>query len=518
MKPKDVLLFYFILMVFSASILRVSAQTAWVQLSPDINGESAEDHSGASVSMSADGSRVAIGAPENEGRLPAYDNKEGHVRVFEYLNGYWNQLGEDVNSGRFNDGYYERFGTSVSLNADGTRFAAGAPSHGDYNTGQCRVYEYASGEWVQLGSDIEGMDNHDQCGRSVSLSADGSRLAVGSSHRTNGYYKGSVRIFEYTGDAWNQLGMTLYGQGIYDQFGFSVSFSAGGNRIAIGSPFSGSSPDEVGRVDVFEYSGSNWIQLGSNINGTAAFDCLGLSVSLSADGTRLAAGGPHHNSSNGNNSGFVRIFEYTGGAWVQLGHDIIGTAADDQCGDSVSLSADGTHVAIGEIQNDGNGANAGQVRIFEYSGGTWDQVGVDLAGESAGDLCGSSVCLNSDGTRIAMGAQYNDGNGNDSGHARVFDFISLTADSDEDGMTDVNELIAGTSPTNATSIFAAALNQDNFLQWPCVSGRIYSVYWTTNLLDNFQPLETNISWTCNTFTNLTEEPSAYFKIKVQLEE
>ena len=49
---------------------------------------------------------------------------------------------------------------------------------------------------------------------------------------------------------------------------------------------------------------------------------------------------------------------------------------------SVSLSSDGTRVAIGAACNDGNGNNAGHVRIYEYSSGSWTQLGADIDGEA----------------------------------------------------------------------------------------------------------------------------------------
>ena len=54
--------------------------------------------------------------------------------------------------------------------------------------------------------------------------------------------------------------------------------------------------------------------------------------------------------------------------------------------------------------NDGNGNDAGHVRIYEYSSGSWTQLGADIDGEAAGDHSGSSVSLSSDGTRVAIGA------------------------------------------------------------------------------------------------------------------
>ena len=57
-------------------------------------------------------------------------------------------------------------------------------------------------------------------------------------------------------------------------------------------------------------------------------------------------------------------------AQVQLGGDIDGESAYDESGSSVSLSSDGTTVAIGAAYNDGNGSNAGHVRIYEYTAGS----------------------------------------------------------------------------------------------------------------------------------------------------
>lgn len=55
------------------------------------------------------------------------------------------------------------------------------------------------------------------------------------------------------------------------------------------------------------------------------------------------------------------------GDWTQKGSDIDGEADDDYSGHSVSLSNNGTIVAIGAIGNDGGGgSNSGHVRVYEY--------------------------------------------------------------------------------------------------------------------------------------------------------
>ena len=86
----------------------------------------------------------------------------------------------------------------------------------------------------------------------------------------------------------------------------------------------------------------------------------------------------------------------------------------------MSLSSDGTKVAVGEPQNDGNGSNAGHVRVYEWNGSAWTQKGADIDGEAAGDQFGRSVSLSSDGTKVAVGAPANDGNGTNAGHVRVY--------------------------------------------------------------------------------------------------
>jgi hypothetical protein len=133
--------------------------------------------------------------------------------------------------------------------------------------------------------------------------------------------------------------------------------------------------------------GNIWNLLGQDIDGEAAFDFSGTSVSLSADGTIVAIGAPS-NDGNGNVSGHVRVYKWNGTIWTQLGQDINGEAANDYSGTSVSLSADGTIVAIGAY---GNSSNSGHVRVYKWNGTIWTQLGQDIDGEAANDFSGRSV-------------------------------------------------------------------------------------------------------------------------------
>ena len=55
----------------------------------------------------------------------------------------------------------------------------------------------------------------------------------------------------------------------------------------------------------------------------------------------------------------------------QLGSDIDGEAAEDVSGYDVSLDSDGDRVAIGAYKNDGNGSDAGHLRIYSWDGSSW---------------------------------------------------------------------------------------------------------------------------------------------------
>ena len=80
---------------------------------------------------------------------------------------------------------------------------------------------------------------------------------------------------------------------------------------------------------------------------------------------------------------------------VQLGLDIDGEAADDRSGQSV-LPPLMKPIGDWRSHRSGNGLDAGHVRVYEWDGISWIQVGLDIDGEAAGDISGRSVSLSSD--------------------------------------------------------------------------------------------------------------------------
>ena len=396
-------------------------KTTQIQIGSDIDGEAASDNSGTSVSFNEDGTIMAIGALYNIGN----GFNVGHVRVHKFNGSAWTQLGDDIDGEASGDGS----GYSVSLSSDGTIVAIGAYGNDGTasNAGHVRVLKYIDGSWTQLGDDIDGEAASDWSGTSVSLSSDGTIVAIGA-YRNDGSFSnaGQVRVYKFNGTAWNKLGADINGEAASDESGYSVSLSSDGTIVAIGAWGNDGTASDAGHVRVYQYNGTAWNKLGADINGEASGDESGYSVSLSSDGTIVAIGSAL-NDGTASNAGHVRVYQYNGTAWNKLGDDIDGEASGDGSGYSVSLSSDGTIVAIGAYRNDGTGANAGHVRVYKYNGSAWTKLGDDIDGEAEDDYSGHSVSLSSDGTTLAVGSPFNDGNGANAGHVRVYNLVNANA-------------------------------------------------------------------------------------------
>ena len=392
----------------------------YTYLKASVVGEHAEDESGWSVALSSDGQILAIGAMKNDDA----GNNAGHVRVYQWdlANSEWLQRGVDIDGTSQGDG----FGRSVALSADGSILAVGANGNDSFasNSGQTQVFKWDSGTWQQLGEDIYGEVAGDFSGFDVALSHDGETVAIGAP--TNGVVaNGSARVFSWDegGAEWLQVGDDLIGEGAGDQFGVSLALSADGTVLAVGASMNDGTGSNAGHVRVYGLTSSNaWSQLGADLDGEMADDRSGYSVSLSSDGEKIAIGAVK-NDDNGIRSGHVKVYEWdaSSAAWNQLGANIPGEAAYDWSGWSVALAEDGERVAISSTYNDDNGTNAGHVRVYQWNGSSesWEQFGDDIDGEGLEDESGWCIDLSSEGDVLAIGSPGNDDNGTDSGHVRV---------------------------------------------------------------------------------------------------
>ena len=376
------------------------------QLGSDLIGEAAGDEFGLNTALSADGSILAVGARRNDGN----GSDAGHVRVYRWVGSTnsWSQIGSDIDG----EAAADYSGQDLSLSSDGLTLAIGGSGNDDSGdgAGHVRLYRWnrETNDWEQKGNDIDGEAAGDVSGISIGLSKDGNTVAVGAignDDATNGASSGHVQVYQWdegTG-TWNTKGADLQGTAADDWSGYSLALSDDAGTLAIGANQVGNS--NPGYVRIYQWDGSGWQQQGADINGETAGDWSGHDVALSADGSIVAIGAPK-NGGGGSSSGHVRIYQWSDGSWVQLGGDIDGETAGDESGSAVALSADGLTVAIGAPGNDGNGSNAGHARVYTWDSNSsqWVQHYGDIDGSAAEDLSGSSVSLSADGSRLTVGA------------------------------------------------------------------------------------------------------------------
>jgi hypothetical protein len=350
------------------------------QLGQTIYGNATGDEFGWSVDVTAQGNVIVLSSPGYSGNI----DRQGYVQVFSLdsddetagTTGTWKQVGQDIAGEAIGD----EFGQSVSISDDSKTIAVGTLYNDGKNgvdSGHVRIYRLADdgASWEQIGGDIDGEVAGDFSGYSVSLSANGTIVAIGATQAgIDGIWTGQVKVYRIDsgGSSWEQLGESIYGDNESDWFGYSVDISPGGNSLAVGTYVSGG----PGYVKVFSLENgggdgdnlgaSSWKQVGLTITGEANGDRFGVSVSLSDDAKTLAVGAPNANGEDGDDTGHVRVYrtDDSESGWTKIGEDIEGEAPYDGSGWSVSLSGDGKTVAISSDGNDDNGEASGHVRVF----------------------------------------------------------------------------------------------------------------------------------------------------------
>ncbi len=483
---------YHFLFIALLHILFLGDCFAQTQQGMDIDGDGANHYAGV-VSM-PDANTIAVGAPINTSEIL---NNPGYVRVFTWDGDAWVQLGLNI----VGEANRDQFGFSVSM-PNSTTLAVGALGNDGtaIDAGHARVFTWDGTAWIQKGMDIDGLNLGDQLGTTISM-PDENTVAVGAVREdVGGSNSGSVHIFEWDGNNWVQKGTTIGGVATEDLFGSSLSMPDA-NTVAVGAASNDGNGNSSGEVRVFEWNGSGWMQKGADLNGEAAIDRFGQSVSM-PDANHLAVGAMY-NSNNGEDAGHVKMFEWDGDSWIQKGNSIEGTAGE-QLGYSVSAPTPDV-IAVGSNANSDNGEYAGQVKIYEWNNNSWIQKGVAIDGESAGDTFGSFISMPTPGV-FAGGSKINNGGGSRSGHARVFTFCSAPSTGiDTQTACDAYTWIDGNtyfSSTNTpTWTLSNALGCDSIV--------------TLDLTMNYSSTGTDVQSACdsytwidgNTYTATTNSPS-----------
>ena len=242
---------------------------------------------------------MAIGARWNDGG----GDRSGHVRVYKNVSGTWSQIGSDIDGG----GSSHLSGGSVRLSSDGNTVAVG----GSRNV---RIYKNESNIWTQIGNDINFVGIPNASGYIVSLSSDGGIVAISRSQVGNDTYYGIVRIFKNIEGTWTQIGNDINRKEAGDSFGSDVSLSSDGSIVAIGVSYSYIGNNDSGLVQIYKNQSGTWTQIGNDINrGNITKDYFGSSVKLSNDGSIVTIGSIKNAS----------IYKNQLGEWKQVGNDIL---------------------------------------------------------------------------------------------------------------------------------------------------------------------------------------------------
>jgi len=401
-------------------------------------------------------------------------------------------------------------GYSLSLSGDGQRLAVGSigydgpPQRNSTNIGLVTVYQQqlivtpslnqtTTMSWIPI-AHFTGPSNHSSFGASVSLSYDGSILAIGAPHHNAHSIPSSGAVFIYkdvalattssssptmrnhtntttanmnntTQQQHNWISMTYNYNDTHvsgknnaeDLFGWSVSLSHDGRTLIVGAPKDGSLIEEYGyaRVyqcivpmhtsaaavvndgvidngtesmyDVTDSGGNNYtnetVLLNSTYNTTDADD-------NATDGNALMFNSPNNHTMDNdllNTTTRNNNTNHDHGTWIPISNTFSRNIPGDQFGYSVSISGDGKIISIGSYSsNDFTGLVATyhqQHQPIPSSSQTatstlndsfnqssvstsWARLGPDLHGTSQGDSFGFSVALSHDGSRMAIGAPF----------------------------------------------------------------------------------------------------------------
>jgi hypothetical protein len=287
--------------------------------------------------------------------------------ISQFLNGGEGPDSSVVEFNRFEAEFLDDdYGAAISMSGDGTRLAVGAPRAAidAPDVGMVQVYLLGSG---QIGSDIIGLDENDFFGSAVSLSEDGTTVAIGAFTGASG--AGYVRIFRQSGKHWVQVGQTIQGQQRGDNLGRSISTSADGQTVAIGAyqaDAEASTGIGAGYVQVYQFDGTAWTQVGADIVGPNDGDHFGFSVALTPDASFLTIGANAHDSGGFANNGLVQAYENQSGTWTKLGGDVVGSADSRNLGVGLAISSDGQIVATGgPLSTAAEGENVGEAIVYD---------------------------------------------------------------------------------------------------------------------------------------------------------
>ena len=168
------------------------------------------------------------------------------------------------------------FASPLALSQNGNVLAAGVTLNASSRVVSVFGYTPSLDTWQRRGVDLTPDNNKpsEDYGTVLSVSSDGTRLAVGSPQRNTGSY---VQVYTYHNSSWSKHGNTIRNDAF--MFGSAVSISDN-DLLAVGSPFEMTG----GLVMVYHLDSQRnvWTPLGNPVLGQDYDQVFGFSLDLSS--------------------------------------------------------------------------------------------------------------------------------------------------------------------------------------------------------------------------------------------
>lgn len=416
-----------------AIFLPLICSSQWTQIGQDLTGNLPYDFFGRSISMSSDGNTIAVGiSGDDTSAISA-----GLVKVYQLTGGVWTQIGQDI----LGSASGNELGTAVSLSGDGTILAVGEPNSDSNGTdaGLVRVFEYIGNVWTQVGQDLIGEWHSNDSGAKIDLSNDGTIIAIASPGNIGDSVKfGQVEIYQNIAGTWTQMGQDLQAFTTFQGIPMEIDLSQDGMTVAIGCPYNNPIAYNSGEIFIYKYNGNVWLQAGQSLASNTAYDYWGFSLKLFSNGNAIAFGGRGGTDALVKN--YIKIYEYNSNSWSQTGADIIG----DRGFPTVDISPDGEMLILGTH------SSLVSTKLFMNTNNVWSQIGSTIIPNNSNfDPSPSLVRIAADKNSFAISDLSNDENGTNSGKVRMYliDLLSI-----EDSNLDNTVIVSPNPVTNVSEV------------------------------------------------------------------
>lgn len=358
------------------ALLIITISNAQTQIGQDIAGYSHDTTFGSAVALSNTGNVLAISSEYYN----LNGTEDGLVRVFANTSGNWSQIGQDIIGPTG-----ARIGYRVKLSNDGSVLAVS----NYYNT--IKIYKNVNNNWIQIGQDIK------EYGHSISLSGDGSTIAIGDGI-INKNYPSPVTIYKNISGNWMKVG-SIFSPSPSFFHGFSVALSENGDIVAFSdyTSLQPASAPGIAKIFVYENVNNNWIQVGNTITCNPNDLNMGYRLDISSDGSTLAVTA-NNDQPTTQNSGSVYIYKNINNSWTQMGNEIVGHVPNERYSQNVAISGSGNVVVVGSMTN--ATTLTGRLEIFEYLQGNW--VKKREINDPTGKLIFWAFALSRDGNSLAF--------------------------------------------------------------------------------------------------------------------